>query len=170
MPEKFLSRLDLACEANQSLVCVGLDPDPARMPVTDVFEFNRAIVDATMDLVGVYKPNTAFYEAMGLPGSDALARTVEYIHQAAPKAIVIGDSKRGDIGPSAEAYARAAFDVWGFDAVTINAWGGSDSIAPFLERPDLGAFIWCRGSNPGSTRNHGCCSKAPRIRRPQRSF
>ena len=163
---QFSARLEQASQANQSLVCVGLDPDPARMPVADVFEFNRAIVDATRDLVCAYKPNAAFYEALGLPGLDAMARTVAYIHEAAPQVIVIGDVKRGDIGPSGQAYAKASFGVWGFDAVTVNAWGGLDSIAPFIEynredsredgREDdgensgLGVFVWCRGSNPGS--------------------
>ena len=148
--DAFVTRLEKACEVNHSLVCVGLDPDPSRMPVPDVFDFNRAIVDATSDMVCAYKPNTAFYEALGLPGLEALGRTVEYIHQVAPQAIVIGDAKRGDIGPSGRAYARAAFEVWGFDAVTVNAWAGLDSIAPFLEEEDRGVFIWCRGSNPGS--------------------
>lgn len=147
---EFFNRLANACKVNQSLVCVGLDPDPGRMAVPGVLDFNQAIVDATLDLVCAYKPNAAFYEALGLPGLEALLSTVDYIHRVAPHAIVIGDAKRGDIGPSGQAYARAAFDVWGFDAVTINAWGGLDSIQPFLEREDRGAFIWCRGSNPGS--------------------
>ena len=151
---QFSARLEQASQATQSLVCVGLDPDPSRMPVPDVFEFNRAIVDATCDLVCAYKPNFAFYEALGLTGLDAMARTVAYIHEAAPQAVVIGDVKRGDIGPSGQAYAKASFGVWGFDAVTVNAWGGLDSIAPFIEygREDgeLGIFVWCRGSNPGS--------------------
>ena len=159
---QFLARLEQASQATQSLVCIGLDPDPSRMPVADVFEFNRAIVDATWDLVCAYKPNAAFYEALGLPGLDAMARTVAYIHETAPQAVVIGDVKRGDIGPSGQAYAKASFDVWGFDAVTVNAWGGLDSIAPFIdynressqessrENSGLGVFVWCRGSNPGS--------------------
>ena len=151
MTENFLARLERACQINQSLVCVGLDPDPERMPVSDVFEFNRGIVDATADLVCAYKPNTAFYEALGLPGLQALVRTIEYIHQSAPQVIVIGDAKRGDIGPSGEAYARAAFGVWNFDAVTVNAWGGLDSMSPFLEDANRGVFIWCRGSNSGSS-------------------
>ena len=150
MTASFLVRLEQACEVSRSLLCVGLDPDPDLMPVADVFEFNQAIVDATSGLVCAYKPNTAFYEALGIPGLDALGRTVEYIRRTAPQVIVIGDAKRGDIGPSSQAYAQAAFDVWGFDAVTINAWGGLDSIAPFLEQGDRGVFIWCRGSNPGS--------------------
>ncbi len=146
----FLKRLDRACQANRSLVCVGLDPDPNRLPVPDVVDFNRAIVDATSDLVCAYKLNTAFYQALGLPGLQALRSTVEYIHQVAPDILVIGDGKWGDVGTSGQAYARAAFDVWGFDAVTVNAWGGLDSIAPFTEDATRGVFIWCRGSNTGS--------------------
>ncbi|PKB68113.1 MAG: orotidine-5'-phosphate decarboxylase [SAR202 cluster bacterium Io17-Chloro-G4] len=147
---QFSTRLEQASEATQSLVCVGLDPDASRMPVDDVFEFNRAIVDATKDLVCAYKPNAAFYEALGLPGLDAMARTVAYIHETAPQAVVIGDVKRGDIGPSGQSYAKASFEVWGFDAVTVNAWGGLDSVEPFISDGELGIFVWCRGSNPGS--------------------
>ncbi len=146
----FLKRLERAADANRSLLCVGLDVDPARMPVADVFEFNRAIVEATADLVCAYKPNMAFYEALGIPGLKALKRTVEHIRQAAPQVIVIGDAKRGDIGPSGEAYAQAMFRVWDFDAVTTNAWGGRDTMEPFLADETRGIFIWCRGSNPGS--------------------
>lgn len=151
MPTSFLYRLEKACEVSQSLVCVGLDPDPQRMAVDDPFEFNKAIVDATSDLVCAYKPNTIFYEALGLSGLEALGRTVEYIHDTAPQVVIIGDVKRGDIGHSGQACARAMFGVWGFDAVTVNAWGGQDSIAPFLENEEHGVFVWCRGSNPGST-------------------
>ena len=146
----FLDRLDQSCEANRSLLCVGLDVDPERMPVADPLEFNRAIVDATSGLVCAYKPNLAFYEALGLPGLKALEGTVEYIRRNAPLAVIIGDAKRGDIGASGAAYARAMFQVWDFDIVTVNAWGGHDTIAPFLEDLDRGVFIWCRGSNPGS--------------------
>ena len=150
MPTPFLTRLERAFEASESLVCVGLDPDPQRMAMADTLEFNKAIVDATSDLVCAYKPNIAFYEALGLPGLEALGRTVEYIHETVPQVVVIGDAKRGDIGPSGEAYARAMFDVWRFDAVTVNAWGGLDSIAAFLNDAEHGVFIWCRGSNAGS--------------------
>ena len=150
MMSGFTDRLEQASSATKSLVCVGLDPDPARMPVSSVFEFNRAIVDATAGLVCAYKPNLAFYEAMGLAGLKDLERTVAHIRSAAPGTIIIGDAKRGDIGPSAQAYAKALFEVWGFDAVTVNAWGGRDSVAPFLEDADKGVFVWCRGSNPGS--------------------
>ncbi len=162
----FLTRLERACESNRSLVCVGLDVDPGKMTVADTFEFNRAIVDATADLVCAYKPNLAFFEALGIPGLEALQRTVEYIHSVAPQVIVIGDAKRGDIGPSGQAYARAMFRVWGFDAVTVNAWGGQDTIAPFLEDPDRGVFIWCRGSNPGSADLQDLTVDAPQGRVP----
>ena len=150
MMSGFTDRLEQASKATKSLVCVGLDPDPARMPVASVFEFNRAIVDATAGLVCAYKPNLAFYEAMGLPGLQDLEKTVAHIRSAAPGAIIIGDAKRGDIGPSAQAYAKALFEVWGFDAVTINAWGGRDTVTPFLEDESRGVFVWCRGSNPGA--------------------
>ena len=146
----FTDRLEQASSATKSLVCVGLDPDPARMPVSSVYEFNRAIVDATAGLVCAYKPNLAFYESMGLPGLRDLEKTVAHIRSAAPGAIIIGDGKRGDIGPSAQAYAKAMFEVWGFDAITINAWGGHDTVSPFLADEDRGVFVWCRGSNPGS--------------------
>lgn len=146
----FVERLDAASEAAQSLVCVGLDPDPSLMPVSDVAEFNRGIVGETAAWACAFKPNLSFYEALGLAGWKALEKTIASIRELAPSAVVIGDAKRGDIGPSGEAYARAMFDVWGFDAVTLNAWGGRDTMEPFLRDPQRGGFIWCRGSNPGS--------------------
>ena len=146
----YLEKLEGAAAVNRSLLCVGLDPEPARLPVADVAEFNRAIIDATRDLVCAYKPNLSFYEAMGESGRQALAATVDYIRQVAPKTLLIGDAKRGDVGPSAAAYSRAMFQVWGFDAVTVNPWGGADTIEPFLEDSSRGVFLWCRGSNPGA--------------------
>ena len=146
----FTDLLDHASATTKSLVCVGLDPDPAKMPVSDVYEFNRSIVDATAEYVCAFKPNLAFYEAMGLPGLRDLEKTVEHIRSAAPTAIILGDAKRGDIGPSAQSYAKAMFQVWGFDALTINAWGGEDTVTPFIEDKSKGVFVWCRGSNPGS--------------------
>ena len=146
----FVERIRRACQGARSLVCVGLDPDPALMPVADVYEFNRAIVDATAGVACAYKPNLAFYEALGMEGLAVLDRTIFHIREVAGDALVIGDAKRGDIGPSARAYAKAMFEVWNFDAVTVNAWGGSDSVEPFLEDESRGVFIWCRGSNPGS--------------------
>ena len=142
----YLEKLDRACAANRSLVCVGLDPEPSRMPVDDVLDFNRAIVEATADLAAAYKPNLSFYEALGIPGLLALEGTIRAIREAAPQAVIIGDAKRGDGGPSAAAYARAMFQVWGFDSVTVNPWGGGETIKPFLEDDSRGVFVWCRGS------------------------
>lgn len=150
MPTTFAQRLDSACQAGRSLVCVGLDPDPNLMPTTDVAAFNRAIVDATHDLVCAYKPNLAFYEALGLDGWKALESTVEHIRDVAPGVILLGDGKRGDIGNTAMAYARGMFEYWGFDAVTINAYCGRDGVEPFLEYSDRGVFVLCRSSNPGA--------------------
>ncbi len=147
---EFVRRLYSASRGSKSLVCVGLDPDPELMPVSDVYEFNRAIVDATRDVVCAYKPNFPFYEAMGLPGLRALERTVEHIRKVAPDALLIADCKRGDIGSTNMMYARALFDTWGFDAATVNAWGGSDSMEPYLEYKDRGVIVWCRSSNPGA--------------------
>ena len=147
----FIDRLDQACQIAKSVVCVGLDPDPERMPVPGVADFNRAVIDATADLVCAYKPNLAFYEALGIPGLVALEETVAHIRERAPRAIIIGDAKRGDIGNSSAAYAKAMFQVWDFDAVTVNPWGGKDTVEPFLEDPGKGVFLWCRGSNPGSS-------------------
>lgn len=143
----FKDKLLEAARRNQSLVCIGLDPDPELMPAIDLFEFNRAIIDATLDLVCAYKPNLAFYEARGIAGLTALQRTVEHIAGRAP---VIGDAKRGDIGHTAGAYARALFEVFGFDATTVNPYMGFDAVQPFLSYRDRGVFILCRTSNPGA--------------------
>ncbi|MBI4310995.1 MAG: orotidine 5'-phosphate decarboxylase, partial [Chloroflexi bacterium] len=94
----FLEKLDEACAAARSLACVGLDPDPMLMPITDVAAFNKAIVEATADVACAYKPNFAFYEALGLPGLRALEQTIALVRSAAPTAVVIGDAMRGDIG------------------------------------------------------------------------
>ena len=143
----FADKLSTAARQNRSLLCVGLDPDPSLMPIEDVFEFNRGIIEATGDLVCAYKPNLAFYEASGVPGLEALRRTLEVIPTGIP---VIGDAKRGDVQPSSHFYARAMFDVWGFDAVTVNPLGGRDSVEPFLAYRDRGVLVWCRSSNPGA--------------------
>jgi len=142
----FFAKLREAIQRNESFLCVGLDPDPSRLPERDVAAFNRAIVEATADLVCVYKPNLAFYEALGPQGMEVLHQTVEAIPKDIP---VIGDAKRGDIGSTAQAYARALFDAYGFDAVTVNPYLGGDALAPFLERTDKGVFVLCRTSNPG---------------------
>ena len=136
--------------ASGSSVCVGLDPDKNRMPISDVFEFNRAIVDATHDLVAAYKPQLAFYEALGLGGMEALEKTIEYIRSVAPRVLIIGDAKRGDTGNTAEAYARAMFEYWKFDATTVQLYQGTDSLIPFLRYQDKLVFVCCRTSNDSS--------------------
>ena len=143
----FNEKLTSASRKNASLLCVGLDPDPALMPIDDVLEFNKAIIEATADQVCCYKPNIAFYEALGIPGLEALQRTLEHVPEDIP---VIIDAKRGDIGSTAKAYARAVFEWWGFDAVTVNPYLGKDSLEPFLEYADRGVLALCHTSGPGS--------------------
>ncbi len=144
----FFEKLNRAVVQNKSLLCVGLDPDPTLMPDNvAIFEFNQAIIDATSDLVCAYKPNIAFYEALGNEGLDALKQTVKYIPDDIP---VIVDAKRGDIGSTAKAYATTLFDNFNFDAATVNPYLGFDSIEPFIQYQDKGVFILCRTSNPGS--------------------
>ncbi|MFC1988773.1 orotidine-5'-phosphate decarboxylase [Chloroflexota bacterium] len=144
----FIEKLTGAARKNKSLLCVGLDPDPQLMPDgIDVFEFNRAIIDATSDLVCAYKPNFAFYEALGNEGLDALKRTADYIDINIP---VIADAKRGDIGNTARAYAKALFDIYNFDACTVSPYLGFDSLKPFIEYHDKGILILCRTSNLGA--------------------
>jgi len=144
----FIEKLTGAARKNNSLVCVGLDPNPELMPdKIGVFEFNRAIIDATHDLVCAYKLNFAFYEVLGAQGFDILKRTVDYIPDEIP---VIGDAKRGDIGNTAQAYAKAIFFKLNFDAATVNPYLGFDGVEPFIQYSDRGVFILCRTSNPGS--------------------
>jgi orotidine-5'-phosphate decarboxylase len=143
----FFDKLEQAARRNGSLLCVGLDPDPALMPVDDVASFNRAVIEATSEFVCAYKPNLAFYEALGERGYAALRDTLAAIPDEIP---VVGDAKRGDIGNTAKAYARALFDEIGFDAATVNPYLGGDAVEPFLEREEKAAFILCRTSNPGA--------------------
>lgn len=150
MSMNFIEKLTGATRKNKSLLCIGLDPDPELMPDSvGVLEFNQAIIDATSDLVCAYKPNLAFYEALGTEGLDALKGTVDYI-TGTGKIPVIADAKRGDIGNTAKAYARAIFSHFNFDATTVNPYLGFDSIEPFLHYHDKGVFILCRTSNPGA--------------------
>jgi uridine monophosphate synthetase len=147
--QKLMARIDV----NDSLLCVGLDPDPPRFSAplleeaSPIFAFNKRIIDATHELVCAYKPNIAFYEAAGLPGLEALKATIEYVPEEIP---VILDAKRGDIGSTAQAYAAAAFEVWGADAVTVNPYLGYDAIEPFLAYEDKAVFLLCHTSNPGA--------------------
>ena len=145
------AKIESSVSSSGSQVCVGLDPDPQKMAVPDIFEFNRAIIDATCDLVAAYKPQLAFYEAQGISGMKALEKTIRYIQDVAPHAFLIGDAKRCDISSTVAAYAKAMFDVWGFDATTVNPYQGKDSWEPFLEYEGRGIFICCRTSNPSST-------------------
>lgn len=143
----FQDKLSAAVQKNQSLLCVGLDVDLDLMAERDVLRFCQQIIDATADLVCAYKPNWAFYEALGLEGLDALMRVRQYIPSHIP---VIADVKRGDIGNTSAMSARAVFDVFGFDAVTVNPYGGYDALEPYLAYRDRGVFVWCRSSNPGA--------------------
>ncbi len=154
----FVERLREVARRADSLVCVGLDVDAAAIPIClrqlpeAALRFNQAIVDATADLVCAYKPNLAFYEALGPVGWEILAKTVKYI----PRGIItIADAKRGDVGHTARAYAEAVFEVYGFDAVTVNPYLGRDSVQPFLDYADRGVFVLCKTSNPGSNEFQG---------------
>ena len=150
----FIESLRLAWQRNRSLVCVGLDPEPSRFPVhlrddpDAIFEFCRAIVDATADVVCCFKPQFAHFAARS--AEDALQRLIAHIHTKHPGVPVILDAKRGDIGSTAAFYAAEAFDRYGADAVTVNPYLGRDSLEPFLARADKGVVILCRTSNAGA--------------------
>ncbi len=150
----FRRQLGEAWNRNDSLVCVGLDPEIERFPpaiaaqASPIFQFNKAIIDATADLVCAYKPQFAHYAAY--EAEDQLERTIEYIHQRYPGIPVILDAKRGDVGNSAERYAIEAFERYGADAVTVSPYLGFDSLEPFLEYEDRGTIVLCRTSNPGA--------------------
>ena len=150
----FVEKLARAVTVNRSLLCVGLDPHSSYFPQVlepnFIFAFNKTIIDATADLVCAYKPNFAFYEVQGLEGLAALRRTIEYIHEVTDMPVIL-DAKRGDIGSTAEAYAKAAFEVWGADAVTVNPYLGHDAVQPFTTYADRGVFLLCHTSNPGAT-------------------
>ena len=149
----FIEKLAASWERSDSLVCVGLDPEIERLPPgiavqpSPIFQFNKAIIDATADLVCAYKPQFAHYAAY--EAEDQLERTIEYIHRSYPGIPVILDSKRGDVGNTAQRYAIEAFERYGADAVTVNPYMGGDSLEPFLQYQDRGVIILCRTSNPG---------------------
>lgn len=141
----------------QSLVCVGLDPYPEKIGLVaeSVLEFNKAIIDSTHQFVCAYKPNTSFYEGLGNweNGMDVLRQTVAYIRKVAPDVIIIGDGKRGDIGPAIQEYPKLIFDDLNLDTAIINPYMGVDSVDPFLKYHDeeRGVFLLCHSSNPGSS-------------------
>jgi orotidine-5'-phosphate decarboxylase len=150
---RFGDKLAAAVQRNDSLVCVGLDVDAARVPPRVrqrpdwIAHFNAGIVEATADLVCCYKPNLGFYEALGEEGWDGLRQTLAILPADVP---VLLDAKRGDIGSTAQAYARALFDDLGADAATVNPYMGFDAVEPFLAYQDRGVFILCKTSNPGA--------------------
>ena len=143
-------KLDAAATKTNSFVCVGLDQSIERAPINDIAAFNRAIIDATKDAVSAFKPQFAYYEAMGIKGFKILENTIRHIRDVAPNHIIIGEGKRGDISTTAIAYARAMYEIWDVDIATIYAYQGSDSVEPFLNHPGRGVYIVCRTSNPSS--------------------
>lgn len=149
----FLDMLRNAERQNGSLLCVGLDPEPARFPAAlkgdagKIYDFCAAIVDATADLVCAFKPQIAYFAAHR--AEDQLERLMAHMRRAAPGVPVILDAKRGDIGSTAEQYAKEAFERYGADAVTLSPFMGFDSVQPYLKYHGKGAFLLCRTSNPG---------------------
>lgn len=154
--ERFDERLRAAADRADSLVCVGLDPDPRRFPAglgaerdpaAAIVRFNRAIIEATSDLVSAYKPNFAFYLPYGAAGIEGLLETRSMIPAHIP---VVLDCKVTDLGPTAEAYARAFFAEWGFDAITVSPYMGEDALAPYFAYEGRGVLVLCKTSNLGS--------------------
>jgi orotidine-5'-phosphate decarboxylase len=149
----FLEKLLAAARRNNSLICIGLDPEEARLPAhlraqpNAIIAFHRAIIEATADLVCAYKPNLAFYERLGPAGLTILQETLRLIPAHIP---TIGDAKRGDTDNTARQYARALFETYGFDAVTVNPYLGHDSLQPFFDHQEKGVIVVCRTSNPGA--------------------
>ena len=156
-PPSFFAKLEKAIRSNNSLLCVGLDPIPEQLPLryrhpqgdvmAGILAWNRAVIETTADLVCAYKPNIAFYEALGLAGQTLLRQTLALIPAHIP---VILDAKRGDMGSTAAAYARACFAELGVDAVTLSPYLGRDSIEPFAQYADRGLFVLCHTSNPSA--------------------
>jgi orotidine-5'-phosphate decarboxylase len=151
----FIDKLAAAWRANNSLLCVGLDPDAGKFPQElqgkpdAVYAFCRAIIDATADTACAFKPQIAYFAA--LRAEDQLEALCEYLRQTCPQIPIVLDAKRGDIGATAEQYAREAFERYGADAVTVNPYMGFDSVAPYLEWRDRSAIVLCRTSNPGGS-------------------
>jgi orotidine-5'-phosphate decarboxylase len=150
----FIDKLDAAWKAHDSLVCVGLDPDPSRFPQRiarnkqPIFQFNKAIIDATHDLACAYKPQIAHFSAQS--AESQLESTIRYLKENYADIPVILDAKRGDIGSTAQRYATEAFERYAADAVTVNPYLGFDSIEPFLKYQDRGVILLCRTSNSGA--------------------
>ena len=149
----FIDQLRAAATQNNSLLCVGLDPEPSRFPgamqgdASKIYDFCAAIVDATHDLVNSFKPQIAYFAAHR--AEDQLEKLMAHMRKVAPHVPIILDAKRGDIGSTAEQYAKEAFERYGADAVTLSPFMGFDSITPYLKYHSKGAFLLCRTSNPG---------------------
>jgi orotidine-5'-phosphate decarboxylase len=153
---EFIAQLEGCIEKHNSLLCIGLDSDFDRLPPQikkqkePLFEFSKAIADATYDLVCAYKPNSAFYEAHGAEGIAQLKKTCDYVKENYPEVPIILDAKRGDIGNTNEGYATFAFDYLGADAITVSPYLGGEALEAFLSRRSKGIIILCRTSNPGA--------------------
>ena len=151
----FIKKLAAAWRANDSLLCIGLDPDLNKLPEQfqdqpdAIFAFCKAIIDATADLACAFKPQIAYFAALG--AEDQLEAICAYLRETYPQLPIILDAKRGDIGATAEQYAREAFDRYGAHAVTVNPYMGADSVAPYMEWKDRGVIVLCRTSNPGGS-------------------
>jgi orotidine-5'-phosphate decarboxylase len=144
----FRDKYELAATTNNSLLCIGLDPDPEQIPEgVDTVDFLKEIIAATSDLVCCYKPNAAFFEALGLDGFVRLREVIDAVPDGVP---VLLDAKRGDIGNTARFYAKAIFDELGVDAVTLSPYLGEDALTPFFEYEDQHSFVLCRTSNPSA--------------------
>lgn len=156
---KFYEKLENIWKKNNSLICVGLDPDLKKIPKAilnekyPIFEFNRRIIDSTADFVCSYKPQIAYYSAYG--AENQLELTIKYLKDKYPEIPVILDAKRGDIGSTAEMYVKEVFNRYQADAVTVNPFMGGDTLKPFLDREDKGVVILCKTSNPGSDEIQG---------------
>jgi orotidine-5'-phosphate decarboxylase len=152
----FTNKLANAWERHDSLLCVGLDPDLAKIPAHirslehPLFAFNKAIIDATAEFVCAFKPNSAFYEAFGSAGITQLKLTMDYIHEKYPDVVTILDAKRADIGNTNNGYVSFAYDYLGADSITLHPYLGHEALQPFLDREDKGAIILCRTSNTGA--------------------
>ena len=146
----FDEKLENAYRLNYSRLCIGLDPDLSLISPDEVIQLNEVIIKATSDLACAYKPNLAIYESLGRAGFDVLDSTLSCIRDVCPEVPIIGDAKRGDIALCGDAYARTMFEVYNFDAVTVNPLMGSDVLLPFLDHSERGVFVLCRTSNPSS--------------------
>lgn len=147
----FHQKLSAIVAKNNSLLCVGLDSDAAKIPSgQSQFEFNKNIIEQTHDLVCAYKPNPAFYEAQGASGVEELKKTCDYLHKDYPDIPIIIDAKRGDIGNTNTGYTQYVFDYYQADAMTVMPYMGIESLAPYFERKDKGIIVGCHSSNPGA--------------------